>query len=309
MLLIALGMFAMMFFILNVEDLDAFDDGDQYDWDLTDSRPFHSPFYSFLSVYQMIFGDFQIVWFQTETQSLTACSIVLFMLFMFFVVVVMLNVLIAIVSDSYDFALTRSEKLFLRARLQLLAELDALGLTKTDFMLFGKNIWSNNGSEGTGSIMGIVLVIGSIFRLRSNATSDDGREASANAEWTGRVLHIEKTTEEVVTEHVEKGVGKLMDYLATQADRLKKLDDRLNRQEFDQKKRDAAHKSDQKKRDAAHKSDQEKRDAALEEKEKIAAKNQLRKESDHRKNRETFERKVLDAIEEVTGKELRASVR
>lgn len=45
----------------------------------------------------------------------------------FFVVVVMLNVLIAVVSDAYDYSMTRAQQLFLRTRLQLVAELDALG--------------------------------------------------------------------------------------------------------------------------------------------------------------------------------------
>jgi hypothetical protein len=43
------------------------------------------------------------------------------------VVVVMLNVLIAVVSDAYDYSMTRAQQLFLRTRLQLVAELDALG--------------------------------------------------------------------------------------------------------------------------------------------------------------------------------------
>ena len=46
-----------------------------------------------------------------------------FMAFMFLGVVVMLNVLIAIVSDSYDNAQSRSRHLFLRSRLELAAEL------------------------------------------------------------------------------------------------------------------------------------------------------------------------------------------
>ena len=45
-------------------------------------------------------------------------------------VIVMLNVLIAVVSDLYDYAMTRASGLFLRTRLVLVAELDALGLTE-----------------------------------------------------------------------------------------------------------------------------------------------------------------------------------
>ena len=280
MLLVVLGMFSIMFFILHADDTDAIDDGDQMDWDLNDARPFHSPFFSFLSVYQMIFGEFQVSWYEAESKGLTACSVALFVIFMFFVVVVMLNVLIAIVSDSYDFALTRAEKLFLRARLVLVAELDALGLTKPDFSLFGKNKWSNEGNQGTGSCMGSAQVIGSIFRLHSKDARSDGGKASVGTEWTGRVLHMEKSTEAIVTEHVEKGVGTLMDYLTAQAQRLKVIEDKLIRQALDQ----------------------EKRDAALKAKEEEAARKKALKESMERNDKWNFERKIVDAVKEATAK-------
>lgn len=45
---------------------------------------------------------------------------------MFIVSVVMMNILIAIVSDSYEHAMIRAERLFLRARLEIAAELDSL---------------------------------------------------------------------------------------------------------------------------------------------------------------------------------------
>jgi hypothetical protein len=47
----------------------------------------------------------------------------------FFVVIILLNVLIAVVSDSYSYAKTKARQLFLRSRLELIAELDALGLS------------------------------------------------------------------------------------------------------------------------------------------------------------------------------------
>ena len=50
-------------------------------------------------------------------------SIVVFVTFNVILVIVMLNVLIAIVSDSYDKAVARSRHLFLRSRLELAAEL------------------------------------------------------------------------------------------------------------------------------------------------------------------------------------------
>ena len=48
---------------------------------------------------------------------------------MFIVFVLCVNLLVAVVGDSYDFAMLRARKLFLRTKLQLIAEFEALGLT------------------------------------------------------------------------------------------------------------------------------------------------------------------------------------
>ena len=39
------------------------------------------------------------------------------------------NVLIAVVADSYDYALFRAHKIYFRTKLQLVAEFEALGIT------------------------------------------------------------------------------------------------------------------------------------------------------------------------------------
>jgi hypothetical protein len=44
----------------------------------------------------------------------------------------MLNVLISVVANSYNEALSHATGIFLRTRLDLVAELDALGLTKKE---------------------------------------------------------------------------------------------------------------------------------------------------------------------------------
>jgi len=62
-----------------------------------------------LSVFQMVMGNFEREWFQAGSVDLSLFSLVLFVAFMFFVVIVMLNTLIAVVSDSYDLAMTRAE--------------------------------------------------------------------------------------------------------------------------------------------------------------------------------------------------------
>ena len=51
--------------------------------------------------------------------------------------VLCINVLIAVVSDSYDYAMFRAHKIFLRTKLQVFAEFDALGLLTATFLGHG----------------------------------------------------------------------------------------------------------------------------------------------------------------------------
>ena len=74
----------------------------------------------YLKVYTVLLGDFGH--FERERFT-TIFSVVLIVFFSFMVVIVLLNVLIAIVSDSYEKCLVRSQCLFGRARVMLVAEL------------------------------------------------------------------------------------------------------------------------------------------------------------------------------------------
>jgi len=74
----------------------------------------------YLSVYSILLGDYGS--FDREDFH-TPFSVFLVVLFSFMVVIVLLNVLIAIVSDSYEKCLIRSQYLFGRARVMILAEL------------------------------------------------------------------------------------------------------------------------------------------------------------------------------------------
>jgi len=74
----------------------------------------------YLTVYTILLGDFG----RFEREDFTSVfSVLLIVLFTFMVVVILLNVLIAIVGDSHERCLLRSERLFGRARVVLLAEL------------------------------------------------------------------------------------------------------------------------------------------------------------------------------------------
>jgi hypothetical protein len=73
-----------------------------------------------LLAYTILLGDFGA--FERE-QFTTGFSVVLVVLYSFLVTVVLLNVLIAVASDSYEKCLLRSQHLFGRARVMLIAEL------------------------------------------------------------------------------------------------------------------------------------------------------------------------------------------
>lgn len=74
----------------------------------------------YLQTYSILLGDFGNF---DRAVFTTAFSVILIVLFSFMVVIVLLNVLIAIVSDSYEKCLIRSKMLFGRARVMLIAEL------------------------------------------------------------------------------------------------------------------------------------------------------------------------------------------
>ena len=74
----------------------------------------------YLKVYAILLGDFGA--FRRDDFT-SMFSVLLLVLFSFMVVLVLLNVLIAVASDSYEKCLLRSRQLFGRARVMLIAEL------------------------------------------------------------------------------------------------------------------------------------------------------------------------------------------
>jgi hypothetical protein len=77
-----------------------------------------------------LLGDFKREWFLSSSTGIAPD--LLFMLVMLVICILLLNVLIAVVSDKYDFAQTRSRELLLEARLEEVAEFDAMGITRID---------------------------------------------------------------------------------------------------------------------------------------------------------------------------------
>jgi len=97
--------------VLGAERVEYEEDGE-----VSEGQSFASPMRTLDTLYQMMLGEYERDNFPDIFTTLLS------FLFMVLVVVVMMNVLIAIVSDSYDNAMVRSNELFWRARLELVAE-------------------------------------------------------------------------------------------------------------------------------------------------------------------------------------------
>jgi len=125
-------MFAHVFYLL-LGPLAFNEDSDDDDIPAT---VFTDKWESILTSVLMSMGVFDRAWFNAEEDhgAFTNLLVFYFFAFLFVVFIIMLNVLIAVVSDSYAFATTQAEMLFLVSRFELVAELDALGLTKKDLL-------------------------------------------------------------------------------------------------------------------------------------------------------------------------------
>jgi hypothetical protein len=100
-------MFGNVFYIIG----HRYDEEDEHaaDDDGGEPEPFSTAQEAFLSLYRMMLGDSDRSWFSSEVATF------FFFLYSFFVQIIILSMLIAVVSDSYDFAIIRSVKLFDRA--------------------------------------------------------------------------------------------------------------------------------------------------------------------------------------------------
>ena len=134
-----------------------------------------------LSVYSILLGDFGIF---TREDFASGFSVLLVVLYSFLVTVVLLNVLIAIASDSYEKCLLKSKKLFGRARVMLIAELASFQslLRRTDQDAYSQESpktgivyskwWTSSGlsrhwSRGSVLFFSLSMVV-TVSRVRPN---------------------------------------------------------------------------------------------------------------------------------------------
>ncbi|GMH90359.1 hypothetical protein TL16_g11745 [Triparma laevis f. inornata] len=108
-LMVVLAAFGHAFYlVLSHQEMDLAHD---------DPNPFGDLYIAARTMYMALLGDFE-----PDAYSETF-EWMLFVMFSFLVMIILLNVLIAIVSDSYDAVLVNSSQLFWRSRLELVAEI------------------------------------------------------------------------------------------------------------------------------------------------------------------------------------------
>lgn len=114
----------------------------------------------YLGTYAILLGDFGTF---GRARFTTLFSVILAVAFTFIVVLVLLNVLIAVASDSYEKCLVRSQNLFGRARVMLIAELVSfqnllrrnLDTSRGPTRVY--NAWWSSGSLANGWSRGSVM--------------------------------------------------------------------------------------------------------------------------------------------------------
>ncbi len=148
-------------------------------------------------------------WFEHTSEVIASVAVALFVSFMVFFFLVCVNVLIAVVADSYDYALFRSHKIFLRTKLQLVAEFEAVGLTTLP--LSGNGFFLDKCvSPFLLMIFGnpVMLPFTGLWNetLANNPTGNDENQD----DWDGRVRFFEARVSEVVdhrSAQTERRVG------------------------------------------------------------------------------------------------------
>jgi hypothetical protein len=153
---------------------------------------------SLFHVYQMMLGEFPDEFPRPVTSFL-------FILFTLLIMIVMLNVLIAVVSDGYDGAALKAKQLFFQGKLELVAELDLL------FSL-------NGGMKRSASrLLGPLTPVMSFLLGQKQSTDSDAPPGAHDDEdnWDGRMVHFEKQHQRNA-EKFRKHMSEQMDALTKQ---------------------------------------------------------------------------------------------
>ena len=99
-LLLFVLMFTNAFYLLLSSAENSSSSSDAADDD--EASPFTSFGETLLTMYRMMLGDFERDWFTSESKEVAGVAVALFVIFTFLVMVLLLNMLIAIISDSCE---------------------------------------------------------------------------------------------------------------------------------------------------------------------------------------------------------------
>jgi len=180
---------------------------------------FVSPAETLTSIYRLMLGDFERDWFD---QPLT---LVMFFVYTFLANIMMLNVLIAVVSDSYECAIIKSKLLFRRARLELVAEFDTMlticsgadgaGLARHNAYahVYDELERADGGTRSdqpTAQLTGLSWAVARLSRplARAIKMGTDEEDGEDNA-WPGRALDMEKRVAALIEAYEERASVKL----------------------------------------------------------------------------------------------------
>jgi len=167
--------------------------GDQQDG-LAPSAPvevnegFSTPVETLTSAYRLMLGDFERDWFD---QPLT---LLMFFAYTFIANIMMLNMLIAVVSDSYECAIIKSKLLFRRARLELVAEFDTM-ITIWRGSMGGVRAGPGGAYAELQQVERAAVETPSsswVWRTLAHAIKMGGGDDEGGDEWQGRTLDMEK---------------------------------------------------------------------------------------------------------------------
>jgi hypothetical protein len=156
--------------------------------------------------------------------------------------------------------MTRASPIFLRARLVLVAELDALNVTSdlklpqwalavlprwTSIPLDVASSALRTSGYGT-SVFGAVGAGGAGGGGSESDTDEVAAFENRAQDWVGRVLHMETTTEAIVDRRITSAVGTMMDALSAHEAKLLEVERRLTRKlaQAEKLRAEAARKAD-----------------------------------------------------------------
>jgi len=207
--------------------------------------------YSFLRVYNMMYGEFDIDSFDKDSH-VPHLTLPLFILFMFMVPLILLNALIAFMGDSYGSAREDAKQVFLLSRASLIVEYETIGFDKIfellkrlrnccchpiDYIKYSQheresNIWGDGDKKDENPLMVLISeeygipdttsIIGSNRRrgLKVDAPKDDPVSKIEELKQTVFTLQSQVTHQQAKMKKMIKSQSKKMANLSSGLDAL-----------------------------------------------------------------------------------------